>query len=337
MTNSAAWVIRHSLRGMTEQLPPPGDCAIPPRMIPYAELERFFCDLVARAQKRGIPCAITSGMACVHFGVAATTKDCDVLCTPGKSEEFRALVAETELRGLLPNYRGNISPPLDERWMRGGWTSHFTWKTKPEETCLDVFGVAPRGSSAWEEQLAGIYARFNVVAEMKRTNREKDWPFATGLGGAMLLENDMNGWLHLYDLDVMRLALKKSAIPERLLALRPVLRLAPFTDTQRVKRVLHAERIFWSELDEIRVRIFQTHLRPYVSAVRRESGGRRDLSVAESHALRLACAEEHLPHRPQREYGIERMTAEARANVGVQVGADVLEWLPVANGNFFGL
>ena len=151
-------------------------------------------------------------MACAHFGVAATTKDCDVLCTPGKSEEFRALVAVTEL-----------------------------------------------------------------------------------------------------------------------------LRLAPFTDTQRVKRVLHAERIFWSELDEIRVRIFQTHLRPYVSAVRRESGGRRDLSVAESHAIRLACAEEHLPQRPQREYGIERMTAEARANVGVQVGEDVLEWLPVANGNFFGL
>ncbi len=95
--------------------------------------------------------------------------------------------------------------------------------------------------------------------------------------------------------------------------------------------MLHAERIFWSELDEIRVRIFQTHLRPYVSA------GRRDMSVAESHTIRLACAEEHLPKRPQREYGIERMSAEARANVGVQMGADVLEWLPVATGNFFGL
>lgn len=84
-------------------------------MIPYAELETFFCDLVARAQGRGIPCAITSGMACVHFGIAATTKDCDVLCQVEESEEFRALVAETTLRGLLPNYRGHISPPLDAR------------------------------------------------------------------------------------------------------------------------------------------------------------------------------------------------------------------------------
>lgn len=84
-------------------------------MIPYAELEKFFCDLVAKAQGRGIPCAITSGMACVHFGVAATTKDCDVLCTVEKSDDFRELVTETKLRGLLPNYRGNISPPLDVR------------------------------------------------------------------------------------------------------------------------------------------------------------------------------------------------------------------------------
>lgn len=73
-------------------------------MIPYAELEAFFCDLVTRAQARGITCAITSGMACVHFGVAATTKDCDVLCVAGQSDDFRALVAETELRGLRPNY-----------------------------------------------------------------------------------------------------------------------------------------------------------------------------------------------------------------------------------------
>lgn len=142
-------------------------------MIPYAELEQFFCALVERAQGRGIPCAITSGMACVHFGVAATTKDCDVLCQPEKSDEFRNLIAETELRGLRPNYRGHISPPLDARWMRGGWTSHFTWKTAPEETCLDIFGIAPRGSSPWQEQLAGIYASRHIVAEMIDHARSK--------------------------------------------------------------------------------------------------------------------------------------------------------------------
>jgi hypothetical protein len=47
-----------------------------------AELEQFYESLVARARRRGIACAITSGMACVAFGVAQATKDCDLLCAP---------------------------------------------------------------------------------------------------------------------------------------------------------------------------------------------------------------------------------------------------------------
>lgn len=116
-----------------------------------------------------------------------------------------------------------------------------------------------------------------------------------------------------------------------------MLQLAPFTDTLRMKRILLAERLFWSELDAVRVHIFQAHLRPYVSAVRPASGGRRDLTVAESHSIGLECATQHLPHRPLRDYGLQTMTAKARANVGVQIGLDVLEWLPTADGNFFGL
>jgi len=40
----------------------------------YTELERFYEGLVARARSRGIGCAITSGMACVAFGVSEATK-----------------------------------------------------------------------------------------------------------------------------------------------------------------------------------------------------------------------------------------------------------------------
>lgn len=306
-------------------------------MIPYRELESFFTGLVTTAQQRGITCAITSGMACVHFGVAATTKDCDVLCEVGKADAFRELIAETSLRGLMPNYRGNISPPLDTRWMRGGWTSHFTWKTKPDETHLDVFGIAPRGSSPWEQQFGGIYARLNVVAEMKRTNRDRDWPFATALGGEMLAEGDANGWLHLYDAGVLKTSASSHAPPERLAQLRPVLRLAPFTDTRTVKRILLAERQFWSELDELRVHIYQEFLRPYLSAVRRASGGKRDQSVPEGHAIRVGCALAHLPFHPLRDFGLTRMVDEARANVGMTMGNDVIGWLPAAERHFHGL
>ena len=304
-------------------------------VIPYAELEDFFSMLVSSAQERGIPCAITSGMACVHFGVAATTKDCDVLCDAAKSDDFRELIADTPLRGLFPNYRGNISPPLDARWMRGGWASHFTWKTKPEETCLDIFGIAPRGSSPWDRELRGIYVRPNVVAEMKRTNREKDWPFATALGGQMLDEGDTDGWLHLYDGDVLRLCAKQTPPPEHLAELRPLLRLFPFSDTLLLKRLLLAERAFWSELDELRLKIYQKPLRAYTAALRRISAGGRPFD--QSHEIRIGCALDHLPFQPLRDYGLDRMIAEAKANVGVTVGPDVLEWLPAAENHFHGL
>ncbi len=306
-------------------------------MIAYAELEAFFSDLVTTAQSRGITCAITSGMACVHFGVAATTKDCDLLCDADKADEFRVMIDNTELRGLRPQYRGFITPPLDGRWLHGGWTSHVRWKTRPEETCLDVFGVAPRGSSAWEKQLAGIYALPNVVAEMKRTNREKDWPYATALGGLMLEAGEMNGWLHLHDLETLRAFTSQYTIPAQVSAMRPLLRLAPFDDTLRMKRLLMAERAFWGELDEIRIHIYQEFLRPYTSAVRRQSKGRRDMSLAESHEIRLRCAIEHLPQTPLRDFGLKNMVLEAQGNVSSTIGPDVAEWLPAAENNFFGL
>lgn len=306
-------------------------------MIPYAELEAFFTGLVRTAQSRGIICAITSGMACVHFGVAATTKDCDVLCTVEQMEEFRGLLATTELQGVRPGYRGNLSPPLDARWMRGGWTSHVSWQLRAEEACLDVFGVAPRGSSPWERQLSGIYARQNVVAEMKRTNRQKDWPFATALGGQMLEAGDSNGWLHLYDADVMRRFAKNTLPDERLVQLRPVLRLAPFKDSTALSRALFAERVFWSALDEVRIRIYQRHLRRYVAAVRRALAAQPGADFAASHAVRVECALAHLPLRPMREFGLGKMVEEAQAKACATMGSDVVGWLPAAGRHFEGL
>ena len=112
----------------------------------YAELERFYEGLVTRARAQGITCAITSGMACVAYGVAQTTKDCDVLCAPEAAERLLTLLSKTEFAGALPGYRGHITPPMDARWLRGGWTSHFAWKTGDTEAYLDIFGVAPRAS-----------------------------------------------------------------------------------------------------------------------------------------------------------------------------------------------
>ena len=86
-------------------------------MMTSAELESFFTGIVATAQGRGIVCGITSGMACGHFGVAATTKDCDVLCAADSAADFLALIAATaqlihpSLMEWLPAVGGRVVLP----------------------------------------------------------------------------------------------------------------------------------------------------------------------------------------------------------------------------------
>ena len=274
-------------------------------------------------------------MACVHFGIAATTKDCDVLCDAAKSDDFRKLIASTELRGLLPNYRGNISPPLDARWMRGGWTSHFTWKTKPEDACLDIFGVAPRGSSPWENEIQGFYASRHTVAEMKRTNRGKDWPYITALGIKLLREGDKRGCLHIFDASALRIAVAEHVPTEAMRDLRPALRAALAGD-HRLEAALHAEQVFWQQLDACRIRLYEKAIRPYVSAVR-SAIGRRAVSLEESHHIRVECASAKLPPSPIASYGFDRLVEEAREATFSLINPALREWLPNAARHFTGM
>jgi len=339
--SATLWQENHSIRPLDWPKIPANPLAKNTRggesaaVIPYAELEDFFSGLVATAQARGITCAITSGMACVHFGVAATTKDCDVLCDAAQADAFRELVAGTPLRGVFPNYRGNLSPPLDSRWMGGGWTSHFTWKTKPENACLDIFGIAPRGSSPWQNEIQGFYASRHTVAEMKRTNREKDWPFITALGMKLLNEGDGRGCLHIYDATALMSAVAAHPPSDTMQNLRPSLRAAVARDP-RLEAALHAEQVFWHQLDACRIRLYERALRPYVSAVR-SAIARRDISLGESHDIRVACATAKLPLSPISSHGFDRLVEDARQSTSGLIHPSLMKWLPNATGHFTGL
>ena len=291
-----------------------------------AELHLFYEDLVRKLRDRGVVCAITSGLACVHYGIAETTKDCDLLCHPDSFDTLLGLLNETRLGAQPCRYRGHISPPLDSRWHLGGWTSHFEWDTHPRVITLDIFGRAVRQSSPWEHDLSGLYAGMNVVAEMKRTDRDKDWPFVTSLGTEMLRRRDPRGWLHVFDADALCELQEDSSIPAEMLPVRPALRMAIDRDP-RLRQALLAERHFWQELDRLRIRIYRAALRPYVLAMGRTriSG---EASLREQHAARLACAEKTLKQTPIATYGLERLIKEARDATAALVQRELLQWLP---------
>lgn len=297
----------------------------------YAELERFYEELVTRARSRGIACAITSGMACVAFGVSEATKDCDLLCNPKSAGKFLELLGETTLGGHLPGYRGNLTPPLDARWFRGGWTSHFAWPPAESGAYLDVFGVAPRGSSRWETEIQGFYASPHTVAEMKRTNRDKDWPFVTALGARMIEIGDKRGWLHIYDEKLLR-AFAETKQPADLLKRRPVLTLAANNDPN-LRAALRAEIEYWHELDRVRMSIYENAVRRYMVEVRK-SRLPPSVGLLAQHDLRVRCAEKYLPMNPIRDYGVARMIAEARAALAQIINPAAMAWLPNVRNHF---
>jgi hypothetical protein len=297
----------------------------------YAELERFYENLVTSARNRGITCAITSGMACVAFGVCEATKDCDLLCDPESAAKFLDLLSETALGGHLPSYRGNLSPPLDVRWFRGGWTSHFMWPPAESGAYLDIFGLAPRGSSPWEAEIQGFYASPHTVAEMKRTNRDKDWPFVTALGARMIEMGDERGWLHIYDEKLLQ-GFAETKQPGDLINRRPVLELAAKNDPA-LRLALRAEIEYWHELDRVRMNIYENTVRRYMAEVRK-SRPPPGAGLPIQHDLRVRCAEKYLPKNPLRDYGVTRMIAEAREALSQIINPTAMAWLPDVREHF---
>ena len=122
----------------------------------YDELEQFYEGLVTRARSRGIACAITSGMACVAYGVSEATKDCDLLCIPNSASELLELLSETTLGGQLAELPWQSYSAVGCALVSRRMDEPLCVAPCGSGAYLDVFGVAPRGSSPWESEIQGL-------------------------------------------------------------------------------------------------------------------------------------------------------------------------------------
>lgn len=294
--------------------------------IDYKASSRFFELLVQRLRERGVACAITSGMACVALGLAHSTKDCGLLCSPDAAGTFLDALGTTDYGGVVCRYRGRTTPPLDARWLRGGWSCHFEWRVEGWPLHLDVFGIPPRSSKPWQAEAAGLYVGLETLAEMKRTDRQRDWPFVTSLGLLMLDADDWRGWLHVYDQRLLESLIDRIPCPDEAIAARPLLSLVVNRDV-RLSGALRAERDYWQQLDTIRLGVYSAAMRPYAKAVRR-AVGEAVLAVSAEHPVRVACAQETLPLNPLRDYGIDRIIDEAKDVLKPIYTNGLLDWLP---------
>lgn len=219
---------------------------------------KIFADQMRRA---GIPFAITSGMACVHYGLQQTTKDSDWIVPSDALERLRALFLERE--GDLPpwriSYRQVFGAPLEPQFMQHGWSSHLSiWDGAASvEHKVDIFSKPPRVRADEIEADDAGWATRHVVAQMKRTDRDKDWPIVQGLGRQLQERNDPICLVHLTDADALLSAWRGATLEvrTRMAARRPLLRSLDATPTAsrlELERLLALERSVWERVNRHR-------------------------------------------------------------------------------------
>lgn len=271
----------------------------------------------AELREAGIRFAITSGMACVHYGLQQTTKDSDWILPPDQAAPLRSLFVRRE--ATLPpwtvRYRSIFGAPLESDWIAGGWTSHVAIRTVgggPDQH-LDFFGRPPR-VKAWQTDPADPdFADRDTVTRMKKTDRDKDWPIVGGLAAQALARGESQAVLHLQAVGPLRRAWATTPEDRRAAAIsaRPLLSAIDRTpDDDRLEFLVRAERLIWEAVNRLRYGLYKTEWKAFYRRWHQaeDSPWPHSAAFAEQHAMLVAAARRHgLPPAP--------LTAAARQAV----------------------
>ncbi len=270
-----------------------------------------FLDIMrGRLRRAGIRFALTSGMACVHYGLQQNTKDSDWIVAPDDLEKFRALLSsfETDPSQGRVSYRSIFGAPLEMEFLAHGWTSHVSvWDTpdSPEHR-VDLFGKPPRVQRVETEPDDEDWASRHVVAQMKKTDRDRDWPIVDGLGWQLVSLGRPECLLHLQDPAKLVAAWQSTDASSREAAAvrRPLLRrLATETDPDRLLGFIRLERLIWESVNQERYGLFERAWKDFYRRWKTEAGWQWPTVEAFSaqHARLKEAARRHgLPDDPLR-------------------------------------
>ena len=187
-----------------------------------------------------------------------------------------------------------------------------------DEHHLDFFGKAPRVKELERDAVDPDYASRLLVAQMKKTDREKDWPFVFALGRQAMAMGDVRGVLHGQEADWLIDAW--SQVPETIRAglihQRPLLGLID-TQPQRLRRAIVIEKQVWVSINRERYGVYQRSWKEFYRQWRREPGlewpGR--ITFREQHARLDEAAQRYaLPNLPLDDSARRAALATARAD-----------------------
>jgi hypothetical protein len=178
------------------------------------------------------------------------------------------------------------------------------------------------------------FASRHVVAQMKRTDRDRDWPIVDALGLQLRVDAPELALRHIQDPAVLIDTWNRAAAKWRDSAAshRPLLRLLPETfDPDRLDAWLRLERLIWETVNEERYAVYQRAWKEFHRRWR-HSGGAQDMQpaapFAEQHRRILSAAAEFgLPMNPLNDEEQERVyrTALRRAAVRADASRDRID------------
>ncbi|MFH0945793.1 MAG: hypothetical protein V2A76_11395 [Planctomycetota bacterium] len=137
----------------------------------------IYLDLTREFNEGRLRAIICSGQAVVLHRLAIMSKDGDWILRE-QEEALSHVLSVLAAHGA----RYRFGAPLDVRWMAGGWSSHLEFRTARLRVRTDFFTRPPRITaeqmdSTWAEQEGRDppFVDAKLLAELKKTNREKDY------------------------------------------------------------------------------------------------------------------------------------------------------------------
>lgn len=255
---------------------------------PYVRLTNEFNDGRLRA-------ILSSGQAVVLYRLAIMSKDGDWILRED-AEALGHVLATLQSRGARYRY----GAPLKLRWLTHGWSSHLEFHEGGLRLRCDFVTRPPRITprdlrTLWQAPVRreAPIVSLPLLAELKKTNREKDYAVIGELARRM---GDPRLEL-LYSRsarDLVRLAEEQPAILEHAAAERPLLSRIGH-GREEIERLLDQERRALIRKNEERLDRYQRAARPWAAEwphLSKELAGR---PLTEAHEMMVARAAELLP------------------------------------------
>ncbi len=230
---------------------------------------------------------LMGGQACVFYGAAEFSRDCDIVIVADEANLNRLTSALAELKAECI-----ALPPADWRFLDSGHAIHFRCHHPDAHGIrLDIM-TKMRGcddfESLWERRttiqdaVGGIYELLGIedLVKAKKTQRDKDWPMIRRLVDAHYFQNRneptearVRFWLRESRTPeiLIRVAAENPEITQQMIQVRPLLSETLSASHQALAAELETERVAEMEAD-------QAYWRPLVRELESLRRARRNRS-----------------------------------------------------------